>query len=185
LERFRLDLAEKIDYTTQMRTDKFGQIILDENDLCNLYLTDPTRKLSSVIYDDDITIPDFINDDNLPNFIKYLETNINIEEFDKQNQSNWFMPEKYKNMDIAKYVLDLCQNDSELQRVGEELLLFQERDMFDLLRYLKYLVDVMRENNIVWGVGRGSSVSSFVLYLIGVHKINSLYYDLSINEFIK
>ena len=66
-----------------------------------------------------------------------------------------------------------------------ELLLFQERDMFDLLKYLKYLVDTMRENNIIWGVGRGSSVSSFVLYLIGIHKINSLYYDLSIEEFLK
>ena len=75
--------------------------------------------------------------------------------------------------------------EEELQRVGEELLLFQERDMFDLLRYMKYLVDVMRTNKIVWGVGRGSSVSSFVLYLIGIHKINSLYYDLSIDEFIK
>ena len=65
------------------------------------------------------------------------------------------------------------------------MLLYQERDMFVLLQYLKYLVDTMREHNIVWGVGRGSSVSSFVLFLIGIHKINSLYYDLSINEFIK
>jgi DNA polymerase III alpha subunit len=95
------------------------------------------------------------------------------------------MPEEYKNFDIAKYVLDLCQNDEELQRVGEELILFQEREMFDLLRYLKYFVDTMRANNIVWGVGRGSSVASFVLFLIGVHRINSLYYDLSIEEFLK
>jgi DNA polymerase III alpha subunit len=88
-------------------------------------------------------------------------------------------------MDIAKYVLELCQTDEELQRVGQELLLFQERDMFDLLKYLKYLVDTMRENNIVWGVGRGSSVSSYILFLIGIHRINSLYYDLSIDEFLK
>jgi DNA polymerase III alpha subunit len=95
------------------------------------------------------------------------------------------MPTSYKEFDIAKYVLELCQSDEELQRVGQELLLFQERDMFSLLRYLKYLVDTMRENNIVWGVGRGSSVSSFVLFLIGIHRINSLYFDLSIDEFLK
>ena len=95
------------------------------------------------------------------------------------------MPTSYQELDIAKYVLDLCNTEEELQRVGEELLLFQERDLFDLLRYMKYLVDIMRNNNIVWGVGRGSSVSSFVLYLIGIHKINSLYYDLSIDEFLK
>jgi DNA polymerase III alpha subunit len=72
-----------------------------------------------------------------------------------------------------------------MQRAGQELLLYQEREMFVLLKYLKYLVDTMRNNNIVWGVGRGSSVSSFVLFLIGVHKINSLYYGLDIDEFLK
>ena len=95
------------------------------------------------------------------------------------------MPEQYKTMDIAQYVLNQCQGEAELQRAGKELLLFQERDMFVLLRYLKYLVDTMRKNNIVWGVGRGSSVASFVLFLLGIHRINSLYYDLSIDEFLK
>jgi len=65
------------------------------------------------------------------------------------------------------------------------LILFQERGLFPLLRYLKYLVDTMRANNVVWGVGRGSSIASFVLFLLGVHRINSLYYDLSIDEFLK
>jgi len=69
--------------------------------------------------------------------------------------------------------------------VGKELLMYQKRDLFMLLQYMKYLVDLMRENNIVWGVGRGSSVSSFVLFLIGIHRINSLYYDLDIEEFLK
>ena len=78
-----------------------------------------------------------------------------------------------------------CKTDAELHRAGEELLLYQERDMFILLKYLKYLVDTLRTNNIVWGVGRGSSVASFVLYLIGIHRINSLYYDLPITEFLK
>jgi len=95
------------------------------------------------------------------------------------------MPEYYQNLDIAKWVLDQCQNQEELQRCGQELLLFQERNLFGLLGYLKYLVDIMRDNGIVWGVGRGSSTASFVLYLIGVHKINSIYYDLNINEFLK
>jgi len=95
------------------------------------------------------------------------------------------MPDQYKNFDIAQWVLDQCNSEAELQRVGQELLLYQERNLFPLLCYLKYLVDTMNQNGIVWGVGRGSSVSSFVLYLIGVHKINSLYYDLDIEEFLK
>ena len=47
------------------------------------------------------------------------------------------------------------------------------------------MVDIMRKNNVVWGVGRGLSVASYVLYLIGVHKIDSLYYDLDIEEFLR
>jgi len=57
--------------------------------------------------------------------------------------------------------------------------------LFDLLKFLTYLVDVMRENNIIWGVGRGSSVSSFVLYKLGVHRIDSMYYKLEIDEFLR
>ena len=57
--------------------------------------------------------------------------------------------------------------------------------MYNLLRYMCYLVDFMRENNIVWGVGRGSSVSSYVLFLIGIHKVNSIQYDLDYKEFLR
>ena len=121
-----------------------------------------------------------------PHLIVYkTKEDLSIEEFDSSNKENWYIPDEYKNFDIAKFVLDKCKNEEELQRAGEELLLYQERDMFMLLRYLKYFVDTMRKNKIVWGVGRGSSVSSFVLYLIEVHRINSLYYDLSIDEFLK
>ena len=62
---------------------------------------------------------------------------------------------------------------------------YQERNLFDLLRYLKYLVDLMRKNRLIWGVGRGSSVASYVLYLLGVHRIDSMYYDLDPSEFLR
>ena len=63
--------------------------------------------------------------------------------------------------------------------------MFQERDLFDLLRYLAYLVEVMKKNNIIWGVGRGSSVASYVLYLLGVHRIDSMFYELDPGEFLR
>lgn len=169
-----------------MRTDVYGQMIFDENDLCEFVMCNNARtKLKKVLTDSDITFSAELELENTPEIISYKDPGVDISEFDKNNQNNWYMPIEYKNLDIAKYVLEQCQNDSELQRAGQELLLFQERDMFDLLRYLKYLVDTMRKNNIVWGVGRGSSVSSFVLYLLGIHKINSLYFDLSVDEFLK
>ena len=168
-----------------MKTDLYGQQIYTENDICELYLKDPLRNLKEILVEKPIQFADILELSNLPNTTVYTDPQLTIDEFDYNLQNNWLMPEEYKNFDIAKYVLDLCQNDEELQRVGEELILFQEREMFDLLRYLKYFVDTMRANNIVWGVGRGSSVASFVLFLIGVHRINSLYYDLSIEEFLK
>lgn len=166
-----------------MFTDKYGQIILSEDDICDLYMSKPERTFKKIITDSDIAIHDLGID--YPNIIKHKESDLNIEAFDQTYQQSWYMPDEYKSLDIAKWVLEQCKNEAELQRAGQELLLYQELELFDLLRYLKYLVDTMRANNIIWGVGRGSSVSSFVLYLIGIHKINSLYYDLPIEEFLK
>ena len=166
-----------------MRTDIYGQIIYNENDLCDLILQKPNINLNDAIIEDIVPNSSIIAD--VPKLKFYEELKISLEDFDNLQQSNWKMPLEYKNMDIAKYVLEQCKTEPELQRAGEELLIFQEKNMFPLLQYLKYLVDTMRQHNIVWGVGRGSSVSSFVLFLLGVHKINSLYYDLPISEFIK
>ena len=108
-----------------------------------------------------------------------------VPEFHLTQQNSWHMPDDYRTLDIAEYVLGLCKSEAELQRCGEELLLFQERNLFDLLRYLKYLVDIMTVNSVIWGVGRGSSVASYVLYRLGVHRIDSLYYNLDCREFLR
>jgi DNA polymerase III alpha subunit len=167
-----------------MRTDKYGQRIYTENELCNILLCDPTKNITSALVEDSIP---FIDDivENPPDLVKYIDPKLSINEFDKLNQNNWYFPKEYQEFDIASWVLDQCTTQEELQRAGAELILFQEKDMFILLKYLKFLVDTMRKHNIVWGVGRGSSVASFVLFLIGVHKINSLHYDLPIEEFLK
>ena len=95
------------------------------------------------------------------------------------------MPKEYIDFDIAKWVLEQCNSDEELQRAGKELMMFQERNLLPLLNFMYYLIQVMRENNIVWGVGRGSSVSSFVLYKIGINRINPMYYSLDFSEFLR
>jgi len=148
-------------------------------------MSDANVSIKYAVVETNIVFPEDLEIKNLPNLIQYVDPQIDVKEFDRRNQNIWFMPEEYKDFDIAKFVLDQCKDQAELQRAGEELILYQERDMFMLLRYLKYLVDTMRAHRVVWGVGRGSSVASFVLYLLGVHKINSLYYDLSIDEFLK
>jgi DNA polymerase III alpha subunit len=103
----------------------------------------------------------------------------------KANQEYWNMPEFFRDLDIEEFLLSLCSTDEEKFRVKYELALYQERDLYSLLKYIVYLVDSMRNNNIVWGVGRGSSVSSYILYKIGLHKVDSMFYDLDVKEFLK
>lgn len=170
-----------------MKYDKYGRTYTTSNELCELLYKNPSLDLSLFQVED----PQEFNKSRselhaeVPNLSGYVTLADSIDVFDERFQRKWHMPDEYKELDIAAYVLGLCNADYELQRVGEELLLFQERNAFDLLRYMKYLVDTLRKNNIVWGVGRGSSVASYVLFLLGVHKINSLYYNLDIEEFLK
>ena len=169
----------------KMIKDNLGQIILEEDDLIDRLMTDPNNPITQGFTKNINLEPIKELIDELPNFTDYKLLDIDVETFDKTNQTQWLMPEEYYQLDIAQWVLDHCKTQSEMQRCGEELLLFQERDLFNLLRYLKYLVDIMKKNNIIWGVGRGSSVSSYVLYLLKVHQVDSLYYDLPIDEFLR
>jgi len=172
-----------------MNYDKFGQAYTTTDDLCDLLYQNPELDLSKFLVEDwdryntavRLTYAD------LPLVHEYhaLPEDYDAAVFHRTLQESWRMPQEYRDLDIAEWILAQCRTEPELQRVGKELLLFQERDLFNLLRWLKYFVDTMRANNIVWGVGRGSSVASYVLYLMGVHRINSMYYDLDIEEFLK
>jgi len=168
-----------------MHNDIYGRQILEEIDICVAYLTNPNIQIFNGLVTSSINFNEDLELTNKPILQAYNPLDISVTEFDDNCRNNWYMPEEYQSLDIAKWILDLCITEQELQRVGQELILFQERNMFPLLQYCKYLVDTMRKHNIVWGVGRGSSVSSYVLFLLGVHRINSIHYYLSIDEFLK
>ena len=172
-----------------MKTDRFGQMVFSQDDLFDLVMQGHRiDQLKQVLVDDSVSAEQ-INQlvDCSLDFVPYdpeIE-NLTVEEFDKQCQQQWLMPAEYQDLDIAEYVLSLCNTQEQLQRCGHELLLYQQKGWFDLLKYLKYLVDVMKENNIIWGVGRGSSVASYVLYKLQVHRVDSMYYDLEPEEFLR
>lgn len=123
---------------------------------------------------------------------KYLDQ-INKERLDypipptEIDSTIWFIPKEYQEIDIEEWVWDHVDQDNEEKvfRVNHELELFKKHSMIPMLKAMKYIVDTLRSNNVVWGVGRGSSVASYVLYLIGVHKIDSIKYNLPIEEFFK
>ena len=97
----------------------------------------------------------------------------------------WFTPESYANIDLKAWCLDKCNTDAERDRVELEIAEFSQRNMITAITHMIYCVDIWRSNNILWGVGRGSSVASFVLYLIGITRLNPLKYNLDLNEWLK
>lgn len=100
-----------------------------------------------------------------------------------QRANEWLV--ELPDIDVRKYLNDLCKNNIEKSRINFEMDIYEERKLLDILKLMIFLVDHFRKNKIVWGVGRGSSCSSYVLYKIGIHKIDSIKYDLRIHDFLK
>jgi DNA polymerase III alpha subunit len=173
-----------------VKVDDYGRVIITEDQAFSALYNNTVSTLDQINLEDNSIINQFnraaeTNADNIPTlqFLKDLE--IPISDFDSNNQKNWFITKEYQNFDIIDFLLSQTQNEEQYQRVIKELELYVQYNMLDVLIYIKYLVDTMRKNNIVWGVGRGSSVASYILYLIGIHKIDSIKYNLDIHEFLK
>jgi hypothetical protein len=173
-----------------VKTDSYSRISISEQEAFTALYTGKIDSLEGVVLDG-VDISQYnqarsINADSIPELKPYNDLfDISLKEFDQTNQRNWFMPRDAVHENLMEMLFGMCKTPEQHRRVETELELFSQHGMIDLLFYLKYLVDTMRENKIIWGVGRGSSVASYVLYLIGVHKIDSIKYDLDINEFLK
>ena len=183
-----------------MKTDELGIPRFTNKDLVDMIYSGHVDKCHVVLCNPSDDIEKFnaaMREQYLPELTTYIPLDVDQKTFDGALQSEWFMPEEYKTLDVDDWCLrkimkmkDATHPDQvlwseEWNRTYEELEAFDERDMENLLRYMIYLVDFMRENDIVWGVGRGSSVASYVLYLIGVHRIDSIKYNLDWREFLR
>lgn len=155
-----------------------GQMYIDDNEIIELMLANRQVKI----------LPS-----NKTSFQQFESTckkyglNIPFKLALDRSDIHWAMPVEYVNLDVQDYINKLHPDLTAAQwiRIGEELYEFEKRNLIDLLRFLCYFVTILRSNNIVYGVGRGSSIASYVLYLIGVHRINSYKFNLDIKEFLK
>lgn len=170
-----------------MSYDSYGQQYLTEDELMEMIHINPELDLSKVLLEE----PKKFNHYNstlyagFPKIKRYKKPACSIEQFDEANQAHWHMPDEYKEFDIMTWLVDQCDTEEQINRVCDELVLYDERNLLTLLQFLKYMIDTFREKNVVWGVGRGSSVASYVLFLIGVHKVDSLKYKLDVTEFLR
>ena len=174
-----------------MKTDSLGIPRFTNKDLIEMIYSGHADKVHVVLCDPSDDVDKFnsaMEEQGLSKLQKYITLDVDQKTFDGVCQGEWFMPNEYKDINVYEYVLGKAETPCPQHvqdRIWQELDAFRDRGMKDLLRYMIYLVDFMRENNIVWGVGRGSSVASYVLYLIGVHRINSIQFDLDWREFLR
>lgn len=107
----------------------------------------------------------------------------------------WTIPQEYQELNIY----DMCFHafnakvakgnidDDEVyaNRLMDELQEMDKRDMFPFVRCLVYVRDRFRKNNVVWGVGRGSSCASLVFYLLDINRVDPVKYEIPKEEFFK
>ena len=163
-----------------------NEIIVTENDLVEMMLLD--------INPHTVTMTNTSVIDKYNHFCSLflMDSSIDVEtpedgtdKYNKENDENWYMPAEYRGLSLWNYLMVRCDTQEQRDRVEQELEEYEKRGLYPLLRFMIYLVDTLRENDIVWGVGRGSSVASYVLYLIGVHRVDSIKYDLDYKEFFR
>lgn len=168
--------------------DPWGRVILDIGDL--------TEILYSGLKTDDVFVAE---GDETTRFNRLCRTwdrpqfalrtpdalNHTPEQEHATRASQWLVCEQLRGLDVRSFLISACATEEQRVRVNEEMDLYEERDLVPLLQTMICLVEHFRTNNVVWGVGRGSSVASYVLYMIGIHKIDSMKYGLEIGEFLK
>lgn len=120
------------------------------------------------------------------------------EGFDQSNIRSdvWKIPESFKQLsydDIIDKLVDVqtargITDDANLtrtKRIVTEMRAYEKANNLDMIRLMMYIISTLEQHKQIWGVGRGSSVSSYVLFLIGVHDIDSVEYDLDFTDFMK
>jgi DNA polymerase III alpha subunit len=163
-----------------------GDVIFTEQEAIDLLYNNPNFDISKLFFDETTKYESALKELGLElPIIQTAPQRESVKDFDNKNINNWHMPDKYYKINVLQWLLDKCQTDEEKIRVQTEYDMFEKKEFIKVLQFLIYFIDILRANNIVWGVGRGSSVASFCLFLIGVHKINPLLYNLNISEFLR
>lgn len=161
------------DGTVEVTPEQLEQLILKGVDLDRICVTEVTEAI------------EYLN-----NYSGYtFTTKSECDELDFE----WKIPTEYSEMDMSEFFGELIAGiatintdyEKRVERFMFEVEQYQQRGLFDLLKVIKFIVDTFRKHNVVWGVGRGSSCASYILYLMGLHCVDPIKYDIPANEFFK
>ncbi len=171
-----------------MKTNLYGQAILSSDNLQELLLQGKNIGHLNVIKDGDVLLYEQFQDSLLKQKTIFLDEpaeDLTFDEFHMERADEWIFPLEFQQIDVHKWLLAKCETQEAVDRVNEEYIMYEERELIMLLRLFIFLVDYMRKKKFIWGVGRGSSVASYILYLIGVHRVDSLKYRFDIRDYLK
>lgn len=171
-----------------LKINTYGQVILSGDHLRELLLQGKNISHLNVIFDEEITLFEKYQEEVLNETVTFLdepEEVLSFDEFHQKCADTWIFPLAYQEIDVKEWLLDKCKTQQEIDRVIDEYQLYEEHELIMLLRLFIYIIDYFRKNNYVWGVGRGSSTNSYILFLIGTHFVDSIKYGLEIRDFLK
>lgn len=133
-----------------------------------------------------------------PKVVQWNKFSGQDEKFDvKTNLSpfsvDWNIPDEYVDIDIVDYISNelipkVEQDefyDARLTRIVEEVEQIQITKSESIFRCLIYILDKMKKDNVFWGLGRGSSCSVYLFYLLELHAVDCVKYDIHYSEFFK
>jgi DNA polymerase III alpha subunit len=166
-----------------------GESTLNKSSLYNLILSGDSI--------DDAYIHD--NDSEIKNYEKLRGVTLKKKQIPNTAFDTSFqIPTKYFNINLEKYFISklkervpnfhsLSEEEKELRirRILIELEKYKECFLNDVLRLAIYIVDTFKQEQIVWGPGRGSSCCSYLLYLCELHDVDSVRFNLPIDEFLR
>lgn len=123
---------------------------------------------------------------------KLTDHPITVKNFSGDVDLEWNLPSEYKYIDLDEYLVGLSDRiekdelyTARVERLATEIWLFKRLNLDDVLQVLIYVIDTMKAQNVVWGVGRGSSCSSYLLFLLGLHEVDVVRYQIDISDFIR
>ena len=136
-----------------MHTDNYGQQVLNETDLCNIYLSNPEQTINNALTSDYITFNDVLDLFNKPTLINYASQTVSIEQFDNKLQNNWYIPEEYKTLDTLLISLPLKGKSKYINNLNasKEKLLINEQ-LISLKKYNQKVINCAKDGKEVWDV---------------------------------
>jgi len=121
-------------------TNQYGEPIVNCNDLMELvYQGYDVNKVK--VNDDRVEKYNTIIEElalDWPSLKKLTDLDIAVEDYDRALQSDWYMPDEYKQMDVEEHIRSLTKTQEEKTRVEEELVLYRKYNVLNVLRFLVY-----------------------------------------------